>query len=161
MVVLRSRRLGDRLSSRLSSDGLRLGRFREVGLLETRLRRNRLSLDRGACHRSLGHLGRGRAANVSLSLGAVVARVLLHQSRRVGSVLLSNAPDMARLRVDQLLHSMDLLIDGFAVADVDKRPQIGDGHGNQSQTPHWQDLAEPVGDESGREGLSSALAGTL
>lgn len=151
-LLLRGRR--DRLNRlyRLNhlGGGLKLGGFREVLGLDCGLR-DRLSLDGGG---GLGHLGgSGAAANVLLGLVAVLVHVLLQGTGGVGGTLAGKILELVGLGADNLLKAGDLLVDDFAVADVHERSEVGNGHGDNGETPERNETDEPVASEGSSESL--------
>lgn len=114
---------------------------------------NGLTLD--GAHK-LGRLWGGRAAgaDVTLSLGAVLANILLHQAGGVRGTLASHIPKLVGLGVDDLLGVGNLLVNELAVADVDKGGKVCGGHGNHSQAPEGNEADQPVAGESSSESLT-------
>jgi hypothetical protein len=143
----------------LSSGKFALGSSREVERCKLGNRSDRLGLDSAAGSGGLGNFRRSRAAisDVVLSLRTVVVGVLLHQPRSFGGVLVGQLADLAGLSVDQTLGLFDLLVDDLLVAEVDQWSEVGNGDANQRQTPHRQDLDQPVGRESGDQGLCQSV----
>lgn len=142
------------------NNGFSLGSFGEVGGLELR-RADWLDLD---CW-SWGLDGlwgcRAAVANILVSLGAVVIGILLHQSGGTGSLLVGEFLGMVGLGVDKLLNLGNLLIDKFAIADVDQRSKVSDGCTDQGEAPDRDNLDEPVGKEGSNESLFCQLFHSL
>lgn len=88
-----------------------------------------------------------------MGLVAIVTNALLDQARCMGGALVSKVLQLISLLVESLLGVLDLGIDGFAVVDVDERTEIGNGNGEQRQSPEWEEPDEPVGSKRSRERL--------
>lgn len=133
-------------------NGLDLGGFGEVLGLDRGLS-DGLDLHGGG---DLGRLGgRRAAANVLLGLVAVLAHVLLHDTSGVGGTLASKVLQLVGLGTDDLLKVGNLLVNDFAVADVHKRSEVGNSHGDNGQTPEGNESDEPIAGESSSESLES------
>lgn len=113
---------------------------------------NDLVLDRADNSGSLWG-GGAAGADVSLGLGAVFADILLHQTGGLGGALTSQIAELVGLVVDDFLGVNNLLVDEFAVADVDEGSEVGGGHGNNGQAPEGNEANQPVASESSSEGL--------
>lgn len=96
-----------------------------------------------------------------MSLGAVVVGILLHQSGGTGSLLVGEFLGMVGLGVHKLLDLGNLLIDEFAVADVDQGSKVSDGCAEQGEAPDRNNLDEPVGKEGSNESLFCQLFNSL
>lgn len=155
--LLRGRRGWLRGLNRLNSlDRLRnwlgVGGFGEVFSLDCGLS-DSLGLDRGG---DLGHLGGSRAAaNVLLSLVAVLAHVLFHDTGGMGGTLFRKVLELVGLGADDLLQVVNLLIDDLTVADVHERSEVSHGHGDDGQTPKGNESDEPVASEGSSESLDN------
>ena len=102
------------------------------------------------------HLGRGRSATEHrLGLGGVVTHVLLGQLSGMGSVLASDLAELVGLGIKDVGRLPQLLVDELLVRGVDQRHSEEGGGSNQSKTPVWDDLDEPVG----KEGADTDLNG--
>lgn len=99
-------------------------------------------------------LGRARAApNHLLSLGGVVAHVLLGDLGGLGGVLLGSGPQLGGLGVDDIGRLLELVVNQLLVAGVDKRHEEGGRGGDKGETPVGDDLDEVVRYEGTEERL--------
>lgn len=92
-------------------------------------------------------------ADVLLGLGAVVSDILLHQAGSVRGVLAGEILQLVGLGADDGLGIANLLVNDLAVADVDKRSEVGDIESNQSQSPERNETDEPVPSEGRNKSL--------
>lgn len=138
-------------------NGLDLGSFWEVLSLDHGLW-VRITLDNRRHQLSLGHFRRGRAtANVLLSLGAVVANILLHQTGSMRGPLAGKVFQLVGLGADDSLEVRDLLINDLTVADIHERTEVGGGDGDHGKSPDWNEADQPVTGEGSGKGLRQGL----
>lgn len=144
------------LNDRLGCEGLVdqrldvvLGSLGEVGRLDSR----RLLLD--LLPDLLLQLLPLRAATLDqgLSLGGVVAHVLLGDLGSLLGVLLGDGAELGGLGVDDLAGVLELGVDELLVGGVDERGEEDDRGGDHGQAPVGDDLDEVVRDEGGESGL--------
>lgn len=137
-----------------------LGGGREVGVIE---RADGLRLD--------GRRGRSRARGLGagglvaleqlLSLGGVVSHVLLGNLSGLGGVSASNLPELLGLGGDNVLCVLNVVVDQLLVRGVDQRHGEQEGSREKRETPVWNDLNEPVGEEGAEGNLQrEALVGS-
>lgn len=108
----------------------------------------------------LGRLGgdvRGSrvASEHRLSLGSVVAHVLLGDLGGVRGVLAGNLAELSSLGVDNVRGLLEVVVDELLVAGVDQRDKEEGGRGNQSKAPVGDNLDQVVGEEGSDTSLSS------
>lgn len=70
-------------------------------------------------------------------------------------VVRSDITELGRLRADNVLHVLDLVVNDFAVLDVDERAKENNHVRHQSETPEWHDLDQAERDESSKEDLKA------
>lgn len=98
-----------------------------------------------------GSLGRGRATEKLLGLGAVVTHVLLGQVGGLGRLLLRNGAELSGLVVDNITSLLEVVVDELLVGGVGKGNDEEGGSGGQGETPKRHDLDKVVGDEGTEE----------
>jgi len=101
-----------------------------------------------------GDFGRsGSAADELLSLGGVVAHVLLGDLGGMGRVLAGHVANLAGLGIDNIRRLLNMVVDELLVGRIDERDEEQRRGEDQSEAPVRDDLDEPVGDEGRKEGL--------
>lgn len=102
--------------------------------------------------RSLGH-GFGcvgfrhaatSAANIFLSLAAIISSVLLDGLGGACGVVSSKIFHLVGLGVDNLLRAGKIVVDELLVVFVEQRTEVDARDANEGETPQWNDLDEPV-----------------
>jgi hypothetical protein len=88
-----------------------------------------------------------------LGLGSVVSSITLDCIRGVGGVLSGKVLDLRCLGTDHLVGVFEVGINDFLVGDVDQWCKIEGRDANERQSPEWDNLDEPVGDQGAKEGL--------
>lgn len=97
--------------------------------------------------------GRASTANQLLSLGGVVAHILLGDLSSLGSALLGGVTELLGLGVDNLAGVMELVVNDFLVVLVDKRGEEGDSGADQGKTPVGDNLDKIVSEECSKGSL--------
>lgn len=95
---------------------------------------------------SLG--GSSLAADHLLSLGSVVANILLGDLGGLGSVLAGHAAQLLGLGVNHISSLSQVVVDQLLVGGVDQRGEEGDGGCDKSKTPVGNNLDQVVREES-------------
>ena len=121
------------------------GRNREVSRLKAGRLARRLGL-------RLLSLGTG-TMDQALSLGGVVAQVLLGQVGGLLRVLLGGRAELSSLRVDKIAGLLELVVDELLVGGVDERGEEDDGGANHGQAPVRDDLDQVEREEGGESDL--------
>jgi hypothetical protein len=80
---------------------------------------------------------------------------LLQGTGGVGGTFAGEILELVGLGADNLLKVGDLLVDDFTVADVHERSEVGNGHGDNSETPERNETDEPVASEGSSESLET------
>jgi hypothetical protein len=101
---------------------------------------------------SSGHLLSSTAHEV-LSLGSIVARVLLHALKTLACSFASNVFDLIGLSRDDSGGMFQLSVNDVLVLKINQRSQIDDARAEEGKSPEWHDLDQIVGDESREECL--------
>lgn len=109
-------------------------------------------------HRGGGRRGRGRGrgrgarglatAEHLLGLGSVVSHKLLGHLSGVGGVCTGDALELFSLGANNILCILNVVIDQLLVGGVDQGHSKEEGGGNERKAPVWDDLDEPVRQES-------------
>ena len=116
----------------LSREGLLRG-GRKVGLAD-RLR--------GGLGSSLR--GDGSASDQLLSLGGIVAEILLRELSSLGCVLASHLSELLGLSVDNITNLLKVVVNELLVSHIDQGRKENNGGGQQGKDPVGHDLDEIV-----------------
>ena len=73
-------------------------------------------------------------------------------------MLSGEVADLAGLLAYEVVGVVDVLVNELSVLDIDKRGEEEDGVEDESKTPKWEPLDEPVGEEGRDEALVAWLA---
>lgn len=139
----------------------RLNRRGGLGRLEVLLRGSREirvlhSGGRGGGRCSACGRSRGLAATEQLlSLGGVVAHVLLGNLGSLGSVGAGKLSKLFGLCSHNVLGVLKVVVDQLLVGRVDQRHSEQEGGGEERKSPVWDDLHEPVGEEGAKGNLGA------
>lgn len=93
-----------------------------------------------------------------LSLGGVVAHVLLGNLGGLLGVLLDQGADLLGLVIDNLTSVLDLAVDKLLVGGVNERGEEDDGGGDESKTPVRNNLDQVVRDEGAEGNLAGRVS---
>lgn len=111
-----------------------------------------------ACGRSRGLT----ATEQLLSLGGVVAHVLLGNLGGLGSVGTGNLSKLLGLCSHNVLGVLQVVVDQLLVGRVNQRNSEQEGGGEERKSPVWDNLHEPVGEEGAKGNLGATyVSGVL